>query len=64
MILITLNGKMVFLGSLRPFRGELIESNFFEVMECLRVLKDDFSKPMVDKNVVSDIIAITYFTRC
>lgn len=56
--------KNGFLGSLRPFRGELIENNFFEVMECLRVLKDDLSKPMVDKNIVSDVIAITYFTRC
>ena len=27
-------------------------------------IADDSSKPMVDKNVVSDIIAITYFTRC
>ena len=33
-------------------------------MECLRVLKDDLSKPMVDKTIVSDVIAITYFTRC
>ena len=25
-----------FLGSLRPFRGELYEENLFEVIECLR----------------------------
>ena len=31
-----------FLGSLRPFRGELYEENLFEVIECLRALKDEF----------------------
>ena len=43
-----------FLGSLRPFRGELIESNFIEVMECLKVLQDEFNQDKVDKNILSD----------
>ena len=31
-----------FLGSLRPFQGKLYECNFIEIMECLKVLADDF----------------------
>lgn len=52
-----------FLGSLRPFRGELQEENFIEVMECIKVLKDEFSAPMIDKRMVSDIVGMAYFAR-
>ena len=45
-----------FLGSLRPFRGELLESNFIEVMECMKVLQDEFKQDKVDKNILSDIV--------
>ena len=37
-----------FLGSLRPFKGELNENNFIEVMECMKVLQDEFSQKQVD----------------
>lgn len=52
-----------FLGSLRPFRGELHEENFIEVMECLKVLKDEISAPMIDRKIISDIVGMTYFSR-
>lgn len=52
-----------FLGSLRPFRGELREENFFEVMECLKTLKDDFAATTLEQGVVSDIVAIVHLTR-
>lgn len=41
-----------FLGSLRPFSGEMHKENFFEVMECLNVLKDEFSGPMIEQSMV------------
>ena len=52
-----------FLGSLRPFRGELLESNFIEVMECMKVLQGEFEQDKVDKNILSDIVGITYLAR-
>lgn len=52
-----------FLGSLRPFQGELHEENFLEVMECLKTLEDDFTAPMIEQGVVSDIVAIIHLTR-
>ncbi len=52
-----------FLGSLRSFRGELLESNFIEVMECMKVLQGEFEQDKVDKNILSDIVGITYLAR-
>ena len=52
-----------FLGSLRPFCGELCEENFIEVMECLRALKDEFGAAAVEKDIVGDIVAIIHLTR-
>lgn len=52
-----------FLGSLRPFMGELYEKNFIEIMECLKILKDEFEEARIDKNIISDIYAITYLAR-
>lgn len=52
-----------FLGSLRPFKGELIERNFIEVVECMKVLQDEFKQEKVDKNILSDIVGITYLAR-
>lgn len=43
--------KKGFLGSLHPFCGELYEENFFEVMECLKVLKDEFSKVTIEQRL-------------
>ncbi len=53
----------VFWGSLRTFRGELLESNFIEVMECIKVLQDEFEQDMVDKNILSDIVGIIHLAR-
>lgn len=52
-----------FLGSLRPFTGDLHEENFIEVMECLKVLENEFSAPMIDKKIISDVVGITYLSR-
>ena len=52
-----------FLGSLRPFRGELIENNFIEVMECMKVLQDEFEQDKVDKYIMSDIVGTTHMAR-
>ena len=51
-----------FLGSLRPIRG-LNRENFIEVIECLRTLKDEITSPLIDREIVSDIVGITYLTR-
>ncbi len=52
-----------FLGSLRPFRGELHKENFLEVMECLRALKDELASPAIEQGIVSDIVSIVHLTR-
>lgn len=52
-----------FLGSLRPFRGDLHKENFFEVVECLRTLQDDLTAPTIEQGIVSDIVAIIHLTR-
>ena len=41
-----------FLGSLRPFQGKLYECNFIEIMECLKVLADDFMKPTINQTLL------------
>lgn len=55
--------KNGFLGSLRPFRGELREENFHEIMECLKALKDELSAPTIDREVVSDIVGIVHLAQ-
>lgn len=55
--------KNGFLGSLRPFKGTLNKNNFIEIMECLKTLKGEFSKPAVDRGIISDIVGITCLTR-
>lgn len=52
-----------FLGSLRPFCGELYEENFFEVTECLRTLRNKFSGAAIERGMISDIVAIIHYTR-
>lgn len=52
-----------FLGSFRPFRGELCEDNFIEVMECLQALKDEFENVAVDREIVGDIVSMVHLTR-
>lgn len=52
-----------FLGSLRPFQGSLHKENFIEVMECLKALKEEFTKPSVNRDMIADIVGISYFAR-
>lgn len=52
-----------FLGSLRPFRGEIYQENFIEIMECLRTLKDELSGPTIEQGIVADIVGIIHMTR-
>ncbi len=54
--------KNGFLGSLRPIQG-LNRENFIEVMECLRTLKDEIAAPLLDREIVCDIVGITHLTR-
>jgi hypothetical protein len=56
-----LNG---FLGSLRPYRGHLVESNFQEIMEALRVLAPGLEKqPQLDRETISALWAICHLAR-
>lgn len=59
------NGKWEngFLGSLRPFQGKLYECNFIEIMECLKVLADDFMKPTINQTLLSDVYSIIHLGR-
>lgn len=48
-----------FLGSLRPYQGmALVEENFHNVIECLRVLAPMLENDAIDKSIVSDISGI------
>jgi hypothetical protein len=52
-----------FLGSLRPYKGHLIEENFVEVMESLRVLGPELARETVDREVVSALWGICHLAR-
>jgi len=53
-----------FLGSLRPYQGNLVEDNFHEVMNCLKVLAKELGKTdFIAKDVVSDIQGIIHYSR-
>ncbi len=52
-----------FLGMLRPFRGELIEENYHEVMEIIQVLQSDFKEEEIHKEIVSALWALCYLSR-
>ena len=52
-----------FLGSLRPFQGKLYECNFIEIMECLKVLADDFMKPTIKQTLLSDVYSIIHLGK-
>lgn len=51
-----------FIGSLRPLEG-IHEDNFIEIMECLKVLKEEFYRPAIDREIISDVISIVSTTR-
>ncbi|PYE51228.1 hypothetical protein HUB98_04430 [Paenibacillus barcinonensis] len=52
-----------FLGSLRPFRGHLIEENFHELMSILRVLARELARPMLDREVMACLWSIPHLAR-
>lgn len=52
-----------FVGRLRPSGGELNEDNFIQIMESIRILRDDLSAEMISKNLVYDITSIIHLTR-
>ncbi len=52
-----------FLGMLRPFKGELFEDNFHELMEIIKVLKGQFGKDNIDRQVISNFWSICHFSR-
>ena len=52
-----------FLGSLRPYGGHLIEANFVEVMEALRVLGPSLTGEHVDREVMTALWAICHLAR-
>lgn len=51
-----------FLGSLRKFNGDIIEDNFIDVMNCLKILAIEFAADVVDKNLLADVYGILYYT--
>jgi hypothetical protein len=53
-----------FLGMLRPFSGELIEENYHEVIQALKVLANELrNNKQIDKEIISAIWGICHLTR-
>lgn len=52
-----------FLGSLRPFRGNLNEDNFHEIMACLKTISCELNSNELDKKAILDIFSIIHFTE-
>lgn len=52
-----------FLGSLRPFRGQLIEESFHELMTILRVLAPELSNSALDREIMACLWSITHLAR-
>jgi len=52
-----------FIGRLRPSGGELNEDNFIQIMESIRILREDLTAEKIDKNLVYDITSIIRLTR-
>lgn len=52
-----------FLGSLRPFRGQLIEENFHELMEIVRTLVPQLKQPALNREVMSCLWSIMHLAR-
>ncbi|MEO2207351.1 hypothetical protein ABGV42_26880 [Paenibacillus pabuli] len=52
-----------FLGSLRPFRGQLIEENFHELMGIVRTLAPELKQPALNREVMSCLWSIIHLGR-
>ena len=47
-----------FLGSFRKFNNDIVESNFINVMVCLKTISEAFQKDKIDREVMTDIYGI------
>lgn len=52
-----------FLGALRKFDCSLLVKNFIEVMECLKVVSEEFKNKKIDRDLIADIYGIYYQTN-
>jgi hypothetical protein len=52
-----------FLGSLRPYRGHLIDDNFHDVMQALRTLAPTLRATAIDREVVAALWGICHLAR-
>jgi hypothetical protein len=48
------------LGSLRPYRGYLVEEHYHEIMRALRVLAPTLQGPTVDREVMSSLWSLVF----
>ena len=55
--------ELGFVGRLTPSGGELNEDNFIQIMESIRILRNELSADLIDKNLVYDITSIIHLTR-
>ena len=52
-----------FIGMLRPYKGYLIEENYTEIIEVIKVLLPEITKgEFIEKEIICQILAICYFT--
>jgi len=52
-----------FLGMLRPFNGELVQENYHEVMEAIKVLHVSLEREQIDREIIASLWAICYLGR-
>lgn len=52
-----------FLASLRKYSRIDNENSFIEVMECLKVIKEDFNKNELSRDLIADLYGIFYYTN-
>lgn len=55
--------KNGYLGMLRPYRGKISLENFMEIMECLKILKDEFCKSEINRDLIANINGIIYYSN-
>jgi hypothetical protein len=53
-----------FLGMLRPYQGKLIEENFVEIQEIIKIYAEDFqNNSEIDKQVISALWGICHLGK-
>ena len=52
-----------FLGSLRPYRGNLDPANLHEVIAALVTLAPEFEQPTLDREIVAALWSINHLAR-